>query len=597
MNTPAQHSIPRAAARRMGFSMVELLVAMAILVTVISGVVLLYNGAVKTVRQGYNAIDNFEIGRSTLAAIERDVKRAFTAREYGQFYQFHGGPRAFMYVGILENQRLGRVTYAINELDDNNNFFMTDTIELRTIIERALSAISIMQGAFPGQARGFAEELVLLLARDASITSGTLSQEEILQYLPVAMTAALNEGQRRLGTGEATYWELPPLIASTSDGRVLNFDDATVELEVLVHTGYLLRYEEVGVKDLSAFGLPPDPQSPQPDSPGMDYRALQFPVIDAYDITHPRNNPRFEDYDAVCASLFGGSEITEYGQDLLYCRTYSALVMPANGSLADLDLRNLAQGNSFHTQGFPASYITPQTIDRIFEASKRDLWLQLFTGGIVAERILNRPAARPGDPLYNYNFFDAWRNDDGLNGNPAVLLGNNKNPRDYVVAERIVTRGQIITRQDILDGGYSNFFLQHFAGDPAAGILPFDVLGINAFFTYADVDNHYETHYNSLADIPGYGDFMDPSLPYTAPERFRLFDETLGTEMRGQRTTRSHGSPVAPRIPALVSPRFWIMSEGATTNAPPFKHYFDQVIEVPSSTGRKLPKQLVPDAG
>jgi hypothetical protein len=67
--------------------------------------------------------------------------------------------------------------------------------------------------------------------------------------------------------------------------------------------------------------------------------------------------------------------------------------------------------------------------------------------------------------------------------------------------------------------------------------------------------------------------------------------------MRGTLTVQSQGSPIAPRIPALVSPRFWIMTEGATLNDPPFKRYFDQVVDVPSSTRRTLPKQFVPDAG
>jgi hypothetical protein len=39
------------------------------------------------------------------------------------------------------------------------------------------------------------------------------------------------------------------------------------------------------------------------------------------------------------------------------------------------------------------------------------------------------------------------------------------------------------------------------------------------------------------------------------------------------------------------------MTEGATLNDPPFKRYFDQVVDVPSSTRRTLPKQFVPDAG
>jgi hypothetical protein len=266
-----------------------------------------------------------------------------------------------------------------------------------------------------------------------------------------------------------------------------------------------------------------------------------------------------------------------------------------------LDLRNLASGISFFTQQNPASYIAPPTIERIFETAKREVWLNLFTGGRVAQAVLNPANVAPQNRVI-MDYFDAWANDD-ISTAPGNHTANNKNSKDYVIAERIVRGGYIYPQQDLSAAGYSPFFIAHLLGDGNIGVEAFDILGVNAYFTYAQEDGKYDTHFNALDDIPGYSRFMDIAAvdsggtPLLGTERFIEFDQTLGDEMRGVPTDKSQGSPLAPRLPALVSPRFWIMSEGATANDPPFKHYFDQVVEVPSSTGRKLPKQFVPNAG
>lgn len=554
---------------RRGFTMVETLVAMAILITVITGVVLVYSGAVRTVRQTYRAQDNFEIGRSVLAALQRDLERSFTAREYGKYYQFHGSPQSMMFVGVLEDGQLGRVTYAINRLDNKNDFIMRDTQSLRTVLERAMAQVSDESVGDDvtrlNIAKQFTRRLAILLAQDGSVVAGDISQETIIDSLPLALDNAF--------VTAPTPFDLNPLTVEypAGSGNILDYSDATLDFEVRVETAYMLRYEEPDVTDLSSYNMPPDPALPT--------AKLSFPVIDASSADGVKNFPTIADFENSCRGLLDRTvEQRSIGQEMLACLTYSSIVAPriGGGVLDDLDLRRLMNNQS--TYNVSASYITGITVDRIYEAAKREIWLNLFTGGDLARAIFS------GSTLANTpeNYFEAWQ----LDADPA----NNLNPYDYAIAERIVTGGRIVTYQDL-------------ANDPFYLLLQrFDVLGVNAYFTYADEDNKYRETYNTLEDIPGYPVFADPfatdpntGAPFEPDERFRLLDAELGNEMAGNLTLQ--GSPMAPRIPALVSPRFWIMSEGASANDPPFKRYFDQVVDVPTGARRNLPKQFVPDAG
>ena len=96
-----------------GFTLPELLVALAIFATVMSGLFLLFNGVNRTVRQNTAITENFEIGRSLLYVMQEDLLSAFTAREYGDKYQFYGRPDGFMFVGNRSGGGLRRINYVI----------------------------------------------------------------------------------------------------------------------------------------------------------------------------------------------------------------------------------------------------------------------------------------------------------------------------------------------------------------------------------------------------------------------------------------------------------------------------------------------------
>ena len=119
-----------------GFSLVELLVAMAIFTTIMGGVGALFISSVRIVRQGFQNQEAFELARGTLNIIESDLSRAFTSREHGDNYKFYGTPIGFSFVGIVGQGQgsgagnLARVTYVVYHGPDANLGVLTSTKEL-----------------------------------------------------------------------------------------------------------------------------------------------------------------------------------------------------------------------------------------------------------------------------------------------------------------------------------------------------------------------------------------------------------------------------------------------------------------------------------
>ena len=104
---------PPALRRNQGFTLAELLVAMVIFLTLMSGVMVMFGASITAVNETYARKDTYEAGRAALGVIARDLQSAFTAREHGDLYNFYGTPYGFTFIGALQNGKLGRITYAL----------------------------------------------------------------------------------------------------------------------------------------------------------------------------------------------------------------------------------------------------------------------------------------------------------------------------------------------------------------------------------------------------------------------------------------------------------------------------------------------------
>jgi len=103
-----------------GFTLVELMVSIAILMTLMSGLVVLFVGSMRAVKQGYQTMEAIETARGALNIIEWDLTTSFASRQYGQYYTFFGIPAGMTFVGVVggdDGINLSRVTYVLHEFD------------------------------------------------------------------------------------------------------------------------------------------------------------------------------------------------------------------------------------------------------------------------------------------------------------------------------------------------------------------------------------------------------------------------------------------------------------------------------------------------
>ena len=115
-----------------GFTLVELLVALAIVVVVMAGLMMLFAGSIRAVRQGYQAMDAFERARGTLTVLENDLATAFASLDYGDTYTFYGTPLGMTFIGLdrsaTGSKGLARITYVV--YNDPGSIPFLDALEL-----------------------------------------------------------------------------------------------------------------------------------------------------------------------------------------------------------------------------------------------------------------------------------------------------------------------------------------------------------------------------------------------------------------------------------------------------------------------------------
>lgn len=270
-----------------GFTLTEVLVAMAIFVTVISGVFALYTGAVETVLRGYNDIDNMAEARSALKVLQDDINTAYTGVEFGDPNQFYGRPEGFMFVGTLASGEIGRVTYVINPLASTVTF-------ASSIVEPYIDTL--------GRVSLQAEEAGKAAARARGLDDAT------------ATAAGRAVADQMLAAFRAVY--PPPLNESEQ-----------YEFPVIVRTYGVLRYEEAGVRDLENFEL--------------RNSGIVWPYIDPAEplrdtIGGPDATPSDLLYDYLVSAL-GGPNISN---DM---RSQALEVFAASNSASSYDNANYAQ--------------------------------------------------------------------------------------------------------------------------------------------------------------------------------------------------------------------------------------------------------------
>ena len=115
---------PETATKRHGFTLVELLVAMGIFATLMSGILILFVGSIRTVNQGRQSINAHEMVRGAQMVFQNDLISGFTARDHADVYNLVGTPVGMVFIGTERGNAtssstsgsvpgIARITYVI----------------------------------------------------------------------------------------------------------------------------------------------------------------------------------------------------------------------------------------------------------------------------------------------------------------------------------------------------------------------------------------------------------------------------------------------------------------------------------------------------
>lgn len=522
-----------------GFTLTELLVAMAIFLVLASALVTLFTSAVHSVRQAYATIDAFEQGRVATTTLSRDLTNAFTSREYGDVYNFYGRYDGFMFVGALEDGRIGRVTYAFHKIGAAPEYQTTIRErwgDIAANVHRQASRLLREQG-YTGSA----------VAANADTVVGNLAGAYGLSLTTPA--------------------------------------DTLVDFNVGITYESLIRYEEPGVSDLDYFNMSLTyPGAATPVS-------LDWPYVDPID---PAN-------DGSPAGLDGNAQ-----QDFILDALNPILANTAN------DLRTLyadinnpsasatcPDGGWEHPVTGECIYLRvlgPAAFQQMINARKREFWVRMLSG----DKTLGAPAL---NDVLTSGCTGYWYDESYHLSDPTVVNDlERRTVNEYVVADGIIARATLydVAFESALPVGF---------GTGAA----MDALDADVKFTYGDGENapvEYFNDYNNLRD-PNNPDGVDADAnPPNPPDgifdsvptlvgRAHLTisaiakadvieaDKTLADNMLGDRSSRQNlGSPLLPRIPAVVTPQFWVTRSKRTPGSADIRQRFVQAIQVPAATGR-----------
>ncbi|MCC6144037.1 MAG: prepilin-type N-terminal cleavage/methylation domain-containing protein, partial [Candidatus Hydrogenedentes bacterium] len=316
-----QRAFSPARTRDAGLTLVELMVAMAIFVTVLSGTLLLFNGAISTVRQGYRTMEAFEKARGSMTVLERDLTGAFTARDVGQDFQFYGRPNGFTFVGNVDGS-MARVTYAVNDRAARGEF-RAELVERYGLLNIRAIEHDKRRGNDPSVNAPIAVALAEYL-----ILSGQLPATATTVPADLYLAAQAEAAGEPFGT---------PM-------------DINVRIPILVTTGGLVRYVErgsllsskrPGITDIDAFDAPLD---------GAGAPIFSWPTLgNRMDIINQEGTA-----GAVAAYLEQGNRAIYLNglEDTLY-----SLQLPGDRFALDREL-----------------------IRTLFDARKRDLWVRMVAG-------------------------------------------------------------------------------------------------------------------------------------------------------------------------------------------------------------------------
>jgi type II secretion system protein J len=527
-----------------GFTLVEILVAVAIFLSVFVGVALLFSGAVDSLRTGMQIVEGTETGRAALEVMERDLKVAFTDSERDGAQSFYGNGTGFVFTGVKDGA-LTRITYAVRWDQPPIAFPQSriSPLDMR-LPSDALNRISLRTASSPGERITVALNAEML--RNALIDSAK-QVAQLLGYDPAF--AETNAG---------AAWNNAGLPSS-----------GTHEFTLQVHTMSLIRLEET-IDNLD------------------DFPAMPRIHIDPEDADNDWvNNPDNNNLPDPCFGMDPESS-ANYAQGFLYGK-FRGVLRP--GCDPSDDMRNLMRNINE-----PPRMVTPSLIRELVRARQRSLWVELVSNTLRYPLPFGMHyVLLPLDALAVQEFTAKY---EGKFPRDYVVAENIVGAVYLVLPDDTLFSVTLMHTPPLLPVVYPvSVHLFDVLGHPTFDYYDTegvrytefnDVSQVPGLFKPAQKDNQEETP-------PATEAFLTNADPDLTDDMFKAFDRALSDLYRGTRTAAEAGGiPLFQQIPAAVEVKFWIYLPRPTVGGKDFLRRFVQRIEIPAGKRRAINPQYSP---
>ncbi len=344
-----------------GFTLTELLVAMVIFLILMSGLATMFSAAVDSARQGYASIDAYENARAAMTTIDRDLSGAFVSEEFGDVYSFYGRPDGFMFVGALDEGKLGRVSYVFHPELSKPAFELTITERWGTVTQ-------------------YVQRQFQRIAREDEKLFGVAAQAFVQNALNV-LNAAYNSG----GT---------------------NLVDDYIEFEVIIQTESLIRLEEIGVTDLDTFNMYVKRNGTNTADITLDWAPVYIDPVE------PLND-----------APLGGLDANEAAQFEFLLSALNPDPSTTTYDMREVYQNINAGGGWVHPVTFDTTYLRVfgrDTFDTLLRAKKREFWLRMLSGETMGVEDLDPTSTGPESDGNGFWYDEASTTSNNLRNHRVV---------------------------------------------------------------------------------------------------------------------------------------------------------------------------------
>ncbi len=569
---------------KIGMTLVELMVAMAILSIILTGLVAMFVSAIESTHQGYMIKESYGNARSAMEILSRDLERACSLANRGEKVQFYGTPTALTFVTMLDNGQVGRVTYffapspsipvfetwlPLGPKEENN---LPDRIAKEKGMKREINKIPNVNTAY------FFDDIRSKIQEALPASCDVTTIENILNTLIHINTDPFPEVQTELNVGN-------------------QFSNEEQAYYVRIQPMALFRIEESAKANIIDMEM----KKGYIDSSGISVQLMPEPDLSATE--NPFSFTGYSNIDALLHTFLIEGVGTQSGISMvnpIEIQTPSVNVVK--------DLRNCIGNPNYQVidENFINDLITIRKIElrlllmQVYNSRQFcNEWYNLLQNPSNVLAITGQGGILNLSPyIWSYDLSIARRDQmylyqllTGGTGNPTLLLKppprevlynfwetNGFDPQDYVLSDGFGAHAYLIDENNGL-------------------ITSNDLIFPGNLFSYQSEENQTSMYFNDVRSIPLYSHYLSlssESVSVQDAECITAFLDRVWADMKG--TDPSQSSPFATiffeRLPVRITVSAWVCSEKPQPGLSDFRRWFSQSIDVPCGLRTPQPRRM-----